>query len=219
MAYELPEFPSFDDMPRGSEVNKRGPNAALRTVLRNRFENLDGSFTPQMRGARNAALAGLAGYGDYYTREDDPSTRLDESLDIERKKNRRGERQNDAINQTADAFNARGMLYSSLAKQNIASAVKRLDEQARGIVMQYAADIDRKQAEKFEAGTRLLEQVGSLWGEDAQYVIENPTPAPVMPETLWTGKNPPNMETLRARHPGVNLKKEKMPDGTWKVTT
>lgn len=208
---------SVPKMPAKPALDGRAPNTLQRSLLKSQLGMIPGQYAPQMQNARNQAQAGLAGYGNYKFGVDNPTTKVDESLVLEADPKRTGQLQQDAIDGATAQANAQGILSSSFAKQNVASAVSRLDEEARGKAMQYAADIERIAGSQHKAQTDITNELARLYGEDARWLAENPTPPPRQPVRVWKGKAAPNMETLRARHPGWNLKSTKLPDGSWEV--
>lgn len=161
----LPQMPSIDDA--------RAPNAAGRTWIGQQLGALPGRYTPIIDQARVNARASLAGYGGVTISDDnrvtfDPNARL-------------GQKEKQAVQGEENAANARGLLFSSFANQNIGAALVRMNEEKRAIVNQFAASINNTlMGQASEAGSLVGDWV-RMYGEDSRYLLENPPPAPPMP--------------------------------------
>ena len=188
----------------------------------------------QMFGqARNTARDALRGFGGVSFRADDPSTpNVDESLMMDYQPDRLGRNERQAVLAARAQANARGMLSSGFGDQMIGAALQRVGEEARQIVNQYSQQINQIATQYLDPLTGLaattLGQIQSLYGADTRWAADaelqrpapTPTPAaapapppaniPELPQPgerhVWSGANPPNMNTLRDRHPNMNLR-------------
>jgi hypothetical protein len=164
----LPSMPSIDDA--------RAPNAAGRTWLGQQLSALPGRYTPIIDQARVNARANLAGYGGVSISDDnrvtfDPNAKL-------------GQREKQAVQGEENAANARGLLFSSFANQNIGAALVRMNEEKRAIVNQFAAQINNTLMTQASEATSLVSDWVRMYGEDSRYLLENPPPAPPPPPEL-----------------------------------
>lgn len=220
----IPAVPAIDDA--------RAPNATNRAWLQARLGALPGRYNPLLGQVRLGAQHALAGYGGFRWHEDDPGTAEREDLrapDYDPNAPL-GERQKQAVRAERNAANARGMLSSSFTGQAIGSALTRLNEEARGIVQQYASQINQILGQQSTETTDIVTDWTRLYGEDARFLVENPPPAlpppppapgpapPAPPLTLetaqraadespilWSGKGYPDLALLHSRWPGVKL--------------
>jgi hypothetical protein len=220
----LPSMPSIDDA--------RAPNAAGRTWIGQQLGSLPSRYTPIIDQARTTARANLAGYGGVTIADDntvtfDPNARL-------------GQREKQAVQGEENAANARGLLFSSFANQNIGNALLRMNEEKRAIVNQFAASINNALMGQANDATSLVTEWVRLYGEDSRYLLENPPPAPVAPvpeapvappdpyggvarapgdgsPIVWKGANYPNLASLQAQHPGQPLGVRRAGDGSYVV--
>jgi hypothetical protein len=189
----------------------------------------------QLGRARNNTRDALRGFGGVSFRTDDPSTpNVDESLMMDYRPDQLGRNERQAVLQARAQANARGMLSSGFGDQMIGSALQRVGEQARAIVNQYSNQIneiaDRNLDPLTGVANQTLLQIGSLYGSDAQWALNQeelrppppppppapepppppPPPSPQMPAAnesiVWRGTRPPNMNSLRTKHPNMNLR-------------
>lgn len=209
----------------------------------------------QMFGqARNNARDALRGFGGVSFRADDPSTpNVDESLMMDYQPDRLGRNERQAVLAARAQANARGMLSSGFADQQIGAALQRVGEEARQIVNQYSQQINQIATQYLDPLTGLaattLGQIQSLYGADTRWSADQemlrpppppPTPPPPPPPTpaqaaqtpsefvsagqqgaygtlAWTGRNNPNMNEIRRRHPGMITTSFRGPDGRYYV--
>jgi hypothetical protein len=187
----LPSMPSIDDA--------RAPNAAGRTWVGQQLGALPGRYTPIIDQARVNARANLAGYGGVSISDDnrvtfDPNAKL-------------GQREKQAVQGEENAANARGLLFSSFANQNIGAALVRMNEEKRAIVNQFAAQINNTLMTQASEATSLVSDWVRMYGEDSRYLLENPPPAPVAPVQT----PPPTQEEFVAANNGMTPG----PGGSW----
>jgi hypothetical protein len=219
----LPQLPSIDDA--------RAPNAAGRTWIGQQLSVLPGRYQPVIDQARLNAQHNLAGYGGVTIGDDNRAT-FDPNAKL-------GQREKQAVQGEENAANARGLLFSSFANQNIGAALVRMNEEKRAIVNQFAAQINNTLMSQASEATSLVSDWVRLYGEDSRYLLENPPPAPVAPvpaapvappdpfggaaraadqsPIIWKGANYPNLATLQARHPGQPLGVRQAGDGSYVV--
>ena len=127
------------------------------------------------RGARTKL--GLTGLGNYKT-GDNPNTPLVETDAIYREDARLGDRETQAVKEADNAANARGMMFSSFRDKNVGDALGRLSREANQVLTQYADDLTKLEGDKEEEQKGLFNQLQTLYGEEVDYLKENPTPVP-----------------------------------------
>ncbi len=220
----LPQLPAIDDA--------RAPNAAMRTWLGQQLGQLPGVLNPRLTGIRADAQQALAGYGGWKFREDDPNTPEREDLQLDfQSGGPMGEKEKQAVQAERINANRRGDLYSSNTNQNIGSALQRLSLEAQQVANQYAKAILDEQTSYANQVSQITGQWVSLYGQDSQYLMENPPTPPPPPDPyagwgvraadnapiVWKGKNWPNLSQLQQQHPGENLGVRQAGDGTYVV--
>lgn len=131
----------------------------------------------QFAQLRNNTRDALRGYGGISFRENDPSTpNVDESLMMDYQPDRLGRNERQAVLAARAAANARGMLSSGLADQQIGSALQRVGEEARQIVNQYSQQINQIATQNFDPLNGLvnttLGQIETLYGADTRWQLE-----------------------------------------------
>jgi hypothetical protein len=191
-AYKPPTFtaPTLPTLPALDEA--RAPNAAMRTWLGQQLGQLPGLVNPRLTNIRAGAQQALAGYGGWKFREDDPNTPEREDLILDFDGNAGpGEREKQAVRQETNAANARGILSSSFTNQNIGSALQRLSLEAQQVANQYAKAILDEQTSYANQVSSITGQWVSLYGQDSQYLMENPPPPPPNPEVAPDGRVAP----------------------------
>ena len=180
----LPTLPQIDDA--------RAPHAAERTWLGQQLGQLPGLVNPRLTNIRAGAQQALAGYGGWKFRQDDPSTPEREDLILDFDGNARpGEREKQAVRQEQSAANARGMLESSFANQNVGQALQRLSLEAQQIANQYAKSILDEQTSYASQVAQITGQWVNLYGQDSQWLMDNPPPPPPNPEVAPDGRIAP----------------------------
>lgn len=218
---QLPNVPALSD-------EARAPNYAMRTWLSQQLGELPNQLNANLTGIRAGAKQALAGYGGWQFGKDDPNTperedlilNFDAGLGL-------GEREKNAVKDVRSGMNSRGTLYSSFTDQNIGQAVQRLSAEAQQIATQYASAIQQAQTDYAGQVREITGQWAGLYGQDAQYLLENPPPPPDplagLPKAadsapiIWHGADYPNIDTLRARYPGQPLGVRQAGDGSYVV--
>jgi hypothetical protein len=175
------------------------------------------------RGA--SAKLGLVGLGNYKT-GDNPNTPEVETDAIYREDTRLGDRETQAVKGADNAANARGMMFSSFRDKNVGDALGRLSREANQVLTQYATDLGKLEDDKRGEQQGLYNALETLYGEEVDYLKDNPPPPPDPPapdpastggtqpagtartdESLaWKGTSKPNMETLKKKHKGKKLR-------------
>jgi hypothetical protein len=191
-AYKPPTFatPTLPTMPQIDDA--RAPGAASRAWLGQQLGQLPGLVNPRLTNIRAGAKQGLAGYGGYKFREDNPDTpeREDLILDFDGKAGP-GEREKQAVRGEQNAANARNMMESSFTNQNIGQALQRLSLEAQQVANQYAKAILDEQTSYASQVAQITGQWVSLYGSDSQWLMENPPPPPPNPEVAPDGRVSP----------------------------
>lgn len=205
----MPTLPAIDD--------SRAPNAAARAWIGQQLGQQPQMLAAQEQSIRNRAQQALAGYGGWSFAKDDPNTPQDESLNLSFDAGAGlGEREKVAVRGVRNQANASGMLYSSFTNQNIGNAVQKLSLEAQQIANQYASDLNAATNSSYNSASRLIGQWTQLYGTDAQYLTDNPPPAPDplagLPAAPGDGSpivgrydQYPDLNVLRARYPGYPL--------------
>lgn len=216
----MPTLPTINDA--------RAPNAAARAWIGQQLGQQPQMLAAQEQSIRNRAQQALAGYGGWSFGKDDPNTPQDESLYLSFDANAGlGEREKAAVRGVRNQANSAGMLYSSFTNQNVGNAVQKLSLEAQQIANQYASDINAAQTSSYNNASQLIGQWTQLYGADAQYLTENPPPAPDPLAGLATSSDGspivgryqefPNLDVLRARYPGYPLGVRQAGDGSYVV--
>lgn len=122
----------------------------------------------QMGTARDNAKAASAGFGGIKWVPDDPNTPQDESLTPQYDPNSIGKNERGAVQGGQQQANARGMMYSSFGDQMVGAALQRVGEQARGVINQYAGQLNTIATQAQSTAATYLGSLGSLYGSDAQ---------------------------------------------------
>jgi len=168
--------------------------------------------------ARSILQNRLRGYGGFSFRRDDPSTtNVDESLLLDYRPDQLGRNERQAVLAARAQANARGMLASGFADQQIGAALQRVGAEAADIVNQYSNQINEIANRYFDPSTGMqqatIAQIDSLYGTDSTWLTDRqveaanaipqqaaaaPPPPPaqnpaIRPSgtTLWTGRNNP----------------------------
>lgn len=211
-----PDIPAAPDF--GGRVNVG--TAPQQQWIRTQLAALPGKYAPILGTAKATAKANLAGYGGWSFKTDDPNTAYDESLDAQFNPNAGlGEREQQEVNATSAAANARGFGSSSFRNKAVGAALQRMNEQARGIVNQYAAQIASTLGQQQSESTALTGELVGLFGQDAAYFAENPIKPPdwMAPAgtvgDVWAGYHDPDPAGLASMYPGMTFSYRTDPDG------
>jgi hypothetical protein len=236
MSTNTPDYPTLPSIPQLPELGSNAPNAASRQWLISQLPSFAQQNQAALTGIQSGAKMGLAGYGGYSFAKDNPNTPQREDLTVAFNPNAGpGQREKQAFQGVRNSANAQGTLYSSFTNQNIASAAQRLSLEAQQIVNQYASSINQQQTAYANQVAGVIGQWVGLYGQDAQYLAENPPPTPPIPTAyesavaaanagqlaksgqgepiIWKGTKSPNMTTLQAQYPGANIQIRKMGGG------
>jgi len=127
------------------------------------------------RGA--STKLGLTGLGNYKT-GDNPNTPEVETDAIYREDTRLGDRETEAVKGADNAANARGMMFSSFRDKNVGDALGRLSREANQVLTQYATDLKKLEGDKLGEQEGLYNALETLYGDEADYLKENPPPPP-----------------------------------------
>ena len=229
--------PKFDYNPTAAlndykDLGARAPQAAMRTWLGQQLGQLPGLVNSRLTDLRASTQQALAGYGGWKFREDDPNTPEREDLILDfQGGGPLGEKEKQAVQAERISANRRGDLYSSNTNQNIGSALQRLSLEAQQVANQYAKSILDEQTSYASQVSQITGQWVSLYGQDSQWLMENPPPPPPPPDPyaswpakaadnspiVWKGKSWPNLQTLQAQHPGEQLGVRQAGDGSYVV--
>jgi len=227
--------PELLDVTAGNEQYNKwgaligGANYARRNRITELLGSGDASLYSQLRKnmgfRRDTARAALGGYGGIgFKAADDTSTTKDESLEIQQQTGNLGQRDIAGI-QGAKAGASQIGLRGRARAMMIGAALQNVSEEARGIIRQYASDINgMTDAYKTDADA-LVAEWGQLYGKDANDALTEqlrveaqqaaqaaqaerarqeaaaaaPAAAPTQTGHLWTGFSAPNETTLNQR--------------------
>jgi hypothetical protein len=194
--------------------------------LMRRGGSLGQKYAPQKTAQIGGTRARLQRFGGYDVRDDG-------SIDA-KKQSQPGQAYKEAYGAERDTANARGMMHSSFAAKTIGAAWGRLSQEAQDIVTQHAVSFNQllmaESAEFDEINTGLQQ----LYGDEAQWMLDNPPPLPepAAPAAssgagsaqagdgssiVWKGSAYPNLEALKAQHPGQQLGVRRTGDGKYVV--
>lgn len=181
IAAYTPNYPTIPTLPAVPTLDRDAstPGYVGRQLIGQQLGQLGNQQNAAFTTANANVRQALHGYGGYKFQADDPNTPQREDLLVDFNPNAGpGEREKGAIRGARDQSNAAGMLESSFAQQNIASAVQRVSLEAQQIVNQYAATINSIATDFANQGANLATQWASLYGQDAAWLVANPPPAP-----------------------------------------
>lgn len=171
-----PDYPVWAKLPDVPALigDASTPGYAARQDLAARLAGLAPRQAASLTGTRANAKQALAGYGGYQFQEDNRSTPQDESLLLDYNADTAmGQRETAAYKGSANAANAQGMLGSSFANQNIASAIQRVSLEAQGIVNQYSAQINATLSSGSDQASSIVTQWNGLYGSDSAYLVSS----------------------------------------------
>jgi hypothetical protein len=215
MAYD----PSKLQLPAGLsdrvQARMRAGTSTKLGVLQRGIEALPAKYdTLKVKSSSNAKL-GLTGLGSYVM-GDDPSTPQIETA--YRKDNRIGDKETAAVKQADNAANARGLQFSSFRDKSVGDALGRMTREAQQVISQYAGDIGKLTGDQSDEETNLYGQMSTLYGEESDWIQQNPlpptkaeldaaaaaaapaeeaaAPAHASGETVWHGSVSPNLDRL-----------------------
>jgi hypothetical protein len=217
-----PTYPTTPDIPAAPDYGGRtNPATAGRQQwITTQLGSLPGKYAPILGASKAQAKAGLAGYGGWSFKTDDPSTPQDESLLLEYDPSKGlGEKEKQAVQGEDAGANARGLLSSSFRNKAVGAALQRMNEQARAVVNQYAAQIASTLGQQQSERSQLTGELVSLFGEDAAYFAENPIKPPdwMAPAgtvgDVWAGYHQPDENGLKQMYPGMTFSYRTDPDG------
>jgi hypothetical protein len=192
-AYTPPTFamPNLPPMPTLAG-DARAPGYTERTWLGQQLGQMPGLMNPRLTQARAGAQQALTGYGGWKFREDNPSTPEREDLVLDFDGNAGpGEREKQAARGEQNAANARGMLESSFANQNVGQALQRLSLEAQQVANQYAASIKDIYDSTYAQAAQITGQIANLYGQDSAWMVDHPPPPPPNPEVAPDGRIAP----------------------------
>lgn len=190
MAAYTPNYPSIPTLPAVPTLDRdaQTPGYVGRQLISQQLGQLGNQENAAFTTARANLAQSIKGYGGYQLHQDDPTTPQREDLLVDFNPNAGpGEREKGAIRGARDQANAAGMLESSFANQNIASAVQRTSLEAQQIINQYAAQINQIATDYANQAANLSTQYASLYGQDAAWLVANPPPTPPLPTNDYNG--------------------------------
>lgn len=152
------------------------PGYAQRTQILEQLGTGPGSvgarYDALMQARQKNAAASLRGYGGISFGADDPSTtNVNESLSPSYESGRLGQNERAAYKSATAAGAAKGIAYSTGGEQLVGSALQRVSEEARAVVMQYSQDINGLATQQLGESQALLTQYISLYGADSTAML------------------------------------------------
>jgi len=125
-----------------------------------------------MQARQKNAAAQLRGYGGVSFAQDDLSTPdVNESLNTQYESGRLGQNERAAYKSATAAGAAKGIAYSTGGEQLVGSALQRVSEETRAVVMQYSQDINGLATQQLGEAQALLTQYTSLYGADSTAML------------------------------------------------
>jgi hypothetical protein len=189
----------------------RAPNSLGRRLLGAQFSALPGQQNAAVTGLAAQAKQALAGYGGY--KWDGADLSYDGSKGL-------GEKEKGAYKGAAYNANSAGMLESSFANQNIASAVQRMSLEGQAIATQYASALNQTYTDYANRASSIASDWAGLYGADSQWLVANPPPKP--PDWMaaagtvgdvWAGYHDPDPAGLASMYTGMDFNYRTDPDG------
>lgn len=193
------------------------------------YDALPAKYRDLIKSRGASAKLGLTGLGNYKT-GDNPNTPEVETDAIYREDTRLGDRETQAVKEADNSANARGMMFSSFRDKNVGDALGRLSREANQVLTQYATDLKKLEGDKLGEQEGLYNALEALYGDEADYLKENPppppepTPEPTQPtqpapagstpagtakggeNQIWRGAAKPDLKLLQKRHPGMKFR-------------
>ena len=175
------------------------PGYAQRTQILGQIGTGPGSvgarYDALMQARQKNAAAQLRGFGGVSFAEDDPSTPdVNESLNTQYESGRLGQNERAAYKSATAAGAAKGIAYSTGGEQLVGSALQRVSEEARAIVMQYSQDINGLATQQLGESQALLTQYTSLYGADATRAVDTSSKATPPEPTIQRFTTAPNVD-------------------------
>lgn len=119
------------------------------------------------------ALAGLKGYGGFSI-GDNPFTDAVETNSLFRNSKKLGSHEREAVNQQ-DAMSAmKGTESSSFRDKAVGSALGQLSMRAQQQVSQYVSEMSTINSSLFDQQTQIFDTITTLYGEEANWLQDNP---------------------------------------------
>lgn len=182
MAYDLKNIQVPDSI-KGRI--RAGTQSKIDQITRS-FDAIPAKYQKLIEARGASTKLGLTGLGNYVT-GDNPNTPEIETDAIYRADSRMGERETAAVKNADSAANARGMLFSSFRDKNVGDALGRLSREANQVLTQYATDLKTLEGEKQGEQKGMYEALETLYGDEVDYLKENPPPAPKTDEPAGGG--------------------------------
>ncbi len=200
-----PVVPSLAGLPTVPTLARdaAAPNYIGRNLLANQLASLTGQQAGDLTTIRAGAKQALAGYGGYGFQVDDPTTPQNEGLNLNYDSSKgMGQREIQAAAGARNNANAAGMLESSFANQNIASAVQRTSLEAQQVANQYAQAVNQTLTSYANQAAQIAFQWAGLYGQDALWQVDNPPPPPPPQPSSWD-LHPGNPEGVAYENPAT----------------
>lgn len=214
-----PSIPSFNPVPRPVIPDSSVPriNAGAEQSLLDQFGTLDERYKFDRQFLSEGLKEGLSGLNYRLSQNPDGSLSIDST-------NTPGIKQRQAVQSEKNQGAAKGQLYSSFTDQAIGNSLSQIGKAATEAIAQYGFNIKKSNDAYLTEAQTLGGRISELLTDDAKYAAENfvPPPAPSGPGTamdakgspiIWKGPVYPNLNTLRARHPGQIITVKRMGDG------
>ena len=199
--FQAPTLPTFTPSTPTGPVAERGLRPTSQVQEKSyltRMSSLPAKYQPARTAQIGQTKAALAGYGGYEV-GDDGSIKQSGGAGM-----RPGELYKQEFRNNLDAANARGIIDSSFAAKAVGAAFGRLSAEAQGIVTQHAAAMNQLVAQEASEFDELNTGLMQLYGDEAQYLLDNPPAPPPDPApaaaagkpNVWTGSIKPNKKSL-----------------------
>lgn len=157
--------------------------------------SISARYSGLMQARQKNAAASLRGYGGISFGPDDPTTTdVDESLSPSYESGRMGQNERSAYKSATAAGAAKGIAYSTGGEQLVGSALQRVSEEARGIVNQYASDINNLATQQLQESQGVYNTYVSLYGTDASAALTAAAATPAKEPSIARYSTKPNVD-------------------------
>jgi len=158
----------------------RANSEAQRNILLRQIQGpngTDGTLHTQADQRREItkrnALQQLKGYGQYAV-GDNPLTAEKEENSLFRSSKQLGDLERRGVRAQDTAYTEKGLGSSSFRDKAVGAALGQMTQRAQEVISGYASEMSSINSELFEAETDVINQLQVLYGEEAQYLMDNP---------------------------------------------
>lgn len=189
--FKAPSLQAFNPAKPTGPIAERGMRAGAQATeqdLLTRGAKISEKYAPQRTAATSSARARLKGFGGYKVNDDGSIGQSDPNAQP-------GDYYKDAYRQGTSNAAAAGMMDSSFAAKSIGAAFGRLSAEAQAVVTQHAATMNGLVQQEAQDFSEINSQLIQLYGNEAEWLIDNPPP---VPEPAPEAAPPPNPDPEQA---------------------